>query len=77
MCFPVGNALVTAKATAHYEEVIERIISLAHETNRASIERQLLISEFEIAILRVPCPKNFQAEGLAAVICVKSRLICV
>lgn len=51
MCFPVGNALVTAKAAAHYEEVIERIISLAHETNRASLERQLLISEFEIAIL--------------------------
>ena len=51
MCFLVGNALITAKAAAHYEEVIERIISLAHETNRASIERKLMISEYELVIL--------------------------
>ena len=49
--FPVGYALMTAKTAALYEQVIERIKSVALETNRVSLEPQLMISDYEIAIL--------------------------
>jgi hypothetical protein len=42
---------MTAKTAALYEQVIERIKSVALETNKVSLEPQLMISDYEIAIL--------------------------
>jgi hypothetical protein len=42
---------MTAKTAALYEQVIERIKLVAFQTNRVALEPQLMISDYEIAIL--------------------------
>ena len=42
---------MTAKTAALYEKVIERIKLVAFQTNRVALEPQLMISDYEIAIL--------------------------
>jgi hypothetical protein len=42
---------MTSKTTSLYERVIERIQAVANEINLVPLEPQLMISDYEIAIL--------------------------
>jgi hypothetical protein len=42
---------MTARTTAMYERIIERVKSVAVQENRAPLEPNLMISDYEVAIL--------------------------
>ena len=56
---------MTAKTAALYEEVIERIQAVCIESNRVRIDPELMISDYEMAILTAVASKfpNGRAKG--------------
>jgi hypothetical protein len=56
---------MTAKTAALYEEVIERIQAVSIESNRVRINPELMISDYEMAILTAVASKfpNGRARG--------------
>jgi hypothetical protein len=56
---------MTSKTTGLYERVIERIQAVANEINLVPLEPQLMISDYEIAILTAVAARfpNGRARG--------------